>query len=150
MIVHFSAHILKWELVCKFAVRFHILLLFLASVHGFMHETNDFYSIITCSNTKYFVHAYTVDVVFTLSYGCIIYISCEVETLYSTWLILGWRPANKRRRYFVTTSLFGRGQAWNQPYNASHELHNVMVCYVLLRFGTDRLYPYLPVYFLPL
>ena len=41
MIVHFSTHILKWELVCKFSVRFHIYILFLASVHGFMHETSD-------------------------------------------------------------------------------------------------------------
>ena len=34
-----------------------------------MHETSDdfFYSIITFSYTKYFVHSYTVDVVFTLS-----------------------------------------------------------------------------------
>ena len=41
---------------------------FLASVHGFMYETNDvFYSVITLSYTKCFVHSYTVDVVFTLS-----------------------------------------------------------------------------------
>ena len=33
-----------------------------------MHETSNFYSIITFSYTKYFVHSYTVDVVFTLSY----------------------------------------------------------------------------------
>ena len=26
-------------------------------------------------------------------------------------LILGWRPANERRRYFVTTSLIGWAQA---------------------------------------
>ena len=45
------------------------LLLFLASVYGFMHETSDFfYFIITFSYTKYFVHSYTVDVVLTLSY----------------------------------------------------------------------------------
>ena len=45
-------------------------LLFLASVHGFMYETNIFfYSLITFSYTKCFVHSYTVDVVFTLSYG---------------------------------------------------------------------------------
>ena len=44
-----------------------IYLLFLASDHGFMHETSDFfnlYSIKTFSYTKYFVHSYTVDVVF--------------------------------------------------------------------------------------
>ena len=34
-----------------------------------MNETSDFfYSKITFSYTKYFVHSYTVDVVFTLSY----------------------------------------------------------------------------------
>ena len=35
-----------------------------------MHETSDdfFYSIITFSYTKYFVHSFAVDVVFTLSY----------------------------------------------------------------------------------
>ena len=33
-----------------------------------------------------------------------------------TGLILSLRPANERRRYFVTTSLIGWAQAWNQPY----------------------------------
>ena len=33
-----------------------------------MHETSVFYSIITFSYAKYFVHSYTVDVVFTFSY----------------------------------------------------------------------------------
>ena len=28
---------------------------------------------------------------------------------------LALRPANERRRYFVTTSLNGWAQAWNQP-----------------------------------
>ena len=31
--------------------------------------------------------------------------------LIDTWLILGLRPANERRRYFVTTSLTGWAQA---------------------------------------
>ena len=30
-------------------------------------------------------------------------------------LILGLRPANERRRYFITTSLIGWAQAENQP-----------------------------------
>ena len=30
-------------------------------------------------------------------------------------LILGLRPVNERRHYFVTTSLIGLAQAWNQP-----------------------------------
>ena len=30
-------------------------------------------------------------------------------------LILGLRPVNERRRYFVTTSLIGWAHAWNQP-----------------------------------
>ena len=35
--------------------------------------------------------------------------------LYHTGLILGLRPANERRRYFVTTSLIGWAQATLQP-----------------------------------
>ena len=35
---------------------------------------------------------------------------------YVTELILGLRPANERRRYFVTTSLIGWAQTYNQPY----------------------------------
>ena len=31
-------------------------------------------------------------------------------------LILGLRPANERQRYFVTTSLIGWAQIWNQPW----------------------------------
>ena len=31
-------------------------------------------------------------------------------------LIPGLRPASERRRYFVTTSLIGWSQAWNQPW----------------------------------
>ena len=55
-----------------------IYLLFLPSVHGFMHETSGFfYSIITFSYTKYFVHSYTVDVVFTLSYWRRVHISSD-------------------------------------------------------------------------
>ena len=36
-----------------------------------------------------------------------------------TGLILGLCPANERRRYFVTTSLIGCAQAWNQPCDTS-------------------------------
>ena len=32
-----------------------------------------------------------------------------------TGLILGLRPADERRRYFVTTSLIGWVQSYNQP-----------------------------------
>ena len=39
-------------------------------------------------------------------------------------LILGLRPANERRRYFVTTSLIGWVQAQNQP----HGNHRVIEC----------------------
>ena len=34
-------------------------------------------------------------------------------------LILGLRPANERRRYFVTTSLINWAQAYNRPCNVS-------------------------------
>ena len=43
-------------------------LLFRASVHSFMYDIIVFYSIITFSYATYFVHAYTIGVVFTLSY----------------------------------------------------------------------------------
>ena len=32
------------------------------------------------------------------------------------WLIIGLRPANERRRYFVTTSIISWAQAHNQPW----------------------------------
>ena len=46
--------------------------------------------------------------------------ACEIlywkrSSLYYLWLILGLRQANDRRRYFVTTSLIGWAQTWNQP-----------------------------------
>ena len=60
---------LGWGTLEKYHWWYFIYLLFLASVHGFTYETSDFfYSVITCSYTKCFVHSYTVDVVFTLSY----------------------------------------------------------------------------------
>ena len=40
--------------------------------------------------------------------------ACMIYRIYSE-LILGLRPANERRRYFVTTSLIGWVHAWNQP-----------------------------------
>ena len=68
MIVHFSAHISKWELVCKFGVIFHIFII--SCLCSRFHVRNQwfFYSVITFSYIKCFVHSYTVDVVFTLSY----------------------------------------------------------------------------------
>ena len=59
--------------------------LFLASAHGFMHETSDDFlnSIITFSYTKYFVHSFTVDVVFTLSYNINIYSSIFVHSSFT-------------------------------------------------------------------
>ena len=72
MIVHFSAQISKWELVCKFGMIFHIFII--SCLCSLFHAWNQwfFYSIITFSCTKYFVHSYTVDVVFTLSYFIIV------------------------------------------------------------------------------
>ena len=51
----------------------HVIIKHNASVHGLMHETSDdfFYSVITFSYTKYFVHSFAVDVVFTPSYWLI-------------------------------------------------------------------------------
>ena len=68
MIVHFSAHISKWELVCKFGVIYHIFII--SCLCSRFHVWNRWLvcSVITLSYTKCFVHPYTVDVVFTLSY----------------------------------------------------------------------------------
>ena len=68
VVVHFSAHISKWELVCKFGVIFHIFII--SCLCSRFHVRNQwfFYSVITFSYIKCFVHSYTVDVVFTLSY----------------------------------------------------------------------------------
>ena len=40
---------------------------------------------------------------------------CEIYVFVGSGLILGLRPANERRDYFVTTSLIGWAQAENQP-----------------------------------
>ena len=74
MIGNFSAHISKWELVCKFGVIFHISII-ISCLSSWFNAWNwwFFYSIITFSYTKYFVHSYTVDAVFTLSYQYIVY-----------------------------------------------------------------------------
>ena len=68
MIVHFSAHISKWELVCKFGVIFHIFIISCLCSRFQVRNQWFFYSVITFSYTKCFVHSYIVDVVFTLSY----------------------------------------------------------------------------------
>ena len=38
-----------------------------------------------------------------------------IHKIYYYFMILGLRPANERRRYFVTTSLTGWAQTQNQP-----------------------------------
>ena len=57
-----------WELVCKFGVIFHMFII--SCLCSRFHVRNQwfFYSVIIFSYTKCFVHSYTVDVVFTLSY----------------------------------------------------------------------------------
>ena len=82
-----------------------IYLLFLASVHGFMYETSDFfYSVITFSYTKCFVHSNTVDVVFTLSYTdaskCFIFTSDKVRFgFYWLWHTCGGSQLLLRNQY---------------------------------------------------
>ena len=93
---HFKIRVsLEWDFI--------YLLLFLASVHGFMYETSDFffYFIITFSYTKYFVHSYTVDVVFTLSY------KSHLRRQYNSWsLRCSWRMACRPVGAAPTTSSF--------------------------------------------
>ena len=52
---------------------------------------------------------------------------------YRMGLILGLRPANERRRYFVTTSFIGWMQAWDQPWwykwhTQQSDNKNIIVC----------------------
>ena len=47
--------------------------------------------------------------------ACIWIAGCASGLDTITGLILGLRPANERRRYFVTTSLSGWAQTWTQP-----------------------------------
>ena len=42
-----------------------------------------------------------------------------------TGLILGLRPANERRHYFVTTSLIGWAQTYNQPWRYMWEVSSL-------------------------
>ena len=42
-----------------------------------------------------------------------------IDSSVAAGLILGLRPANERRRYFVTTSPIGWAQAKNQPCSSS-------------------------------
>ena len=81
MIVHFSAHISKWELVCKFGVIFHIFIISLPRFTVSCMKLVIFYSIITFSYYKYFVHSYPIDVVFTLSY---MVESCQIKPFKKT------------------------------------------------------------------
>ena len=53
-------------------------------------------------------------------------------------LILGLRPANERRRYFVATSLIGWTQACNQPCNAFIQDTDVMGQWRLMVKNSDR------------
>ena len=50
-------------------------------------------------------------------------------------LILGLRPASERRHYFVTTSLTGWVQTWNQPWGYS-EYTWEFIWQILLAFST--------------
>ena len=84
MIVHFSAHISKWELVCKFGVIFHIFIITCLCSRFHVWDQWFFYSVITFSYTKCFVHSYTVDVVFTLSYKKYFIIPCVAIIVYSS------------------------------------------------------------------
>ena len=55
MIVHFSAHISKWELVCKFGVIFHTSIISCLCSRFHVWNKCFFYSLITFSYTKCFV-----------------------------------------------------------------------------------------------
>ena len=52
------------------------------------------------------------------------------------WLILGLRPANERRRYFITKSRIGWAQNCNQPCNT---IHKNIIMYVINNVPTTTL-----------
>ena len=96
MIVHFSAHILKWELVCKFGVRFQIFIIIFCSVHGFMYETSDFllynnlfiYQVLfTLIYRRHSLYSFLANYASTGSYG-----ACSAYSYYLTqcWHIVHW------------------------------------------------------------
>ena len=67
--------------------------------------------------TKYDQHLMTVDIRYHICFrrqGLNEYTAMSQTTC--PRLILGLYPANERRRYFVTTSLIGWAQAYNQPW----------------------------------
>ena len=132
MIVHFSAHISKWELVCKFGVIFHISII--SCLCSRFHVRNQwfFYSVITFSYTKCFVHSYTVDVVFTLFYVICIHMIFDIyqtSDMPGSWDVLDLHEAMILKPYRKsddmnhctgkTTSLF-----WDCPlFRSSRNFH---------------------------
>ena len=55
-----------------------------------------------------------------------------IDYLDDTGLIVGLRPANERRRYFVTTSLIDWPRAWNQPCDISWEIQKCQCMHVYI------------------
>ena len=97
--------LLKWELVESWYVSlewdFIHILLFLASVHGFMYETSDF-----CYSLKYFVHSYTVDVIFysfllkypQTNHNAVKYRAQSISQVYTSYMI-NCSTTSPRNRY---------------------------------------------------
>ena len=57
---------------------------------------------------------------------------------YDAGLILGLRPANERRRYFVTTSLIGWAQTYVfEAYHPSHDHGNALATNDMAYNGTN-------------
>ena len=56
-------------------------------------------------------------------------------------LILGSRPANERRRYFVTMSLIGWAQAWNQPWGCVHPQKLMILVFRFMRLSEHNWKP---------
>ena len=71
MIVHFSAHISKWELVCGFGVIFHMFIVSCLCSRFHVRGQWFFCSVMAFSYIGCFVRSCAVDVVFALSYWCV-------------------------------------------------------------------------------
>ena len=70
------------------------------------------------TDIPYFIPAVKFSVIST-SFNSLASGKCVSNLIHikDTGLILGLRPANERRSSFVTTSLIGWAQAWNQPWD---------------------------------
>ena len=77
--------------------------------------------------------------------GTLMVTAAGILRLGSTGMILGLCPANERRRYFVTISLIGWAQTWNQPCLPCMFRHWCINCYCS---GTNTTHKYIKIQYM--